>query len=320
MGFPERLQFLMLEGARDEFKQKGKTADIFSAAVETFHKEGAMNREKKLGMGLEALLTASASESSQATTDEGINVESIHPNPYQPRFSFDEDDIHILAESIKRDGILQPVVLRRVNGSYELIAGERRWRAAKLAGLTSIPSIIRQADDRAMLRWALVENVQRKDLNPIEKARAFRRLMDSQALSQDEVADLVGLQRSTVANFLRLLELPVEIQEAVSRGTISMGHARALLAARNAGEMLKLLRRIIEDDLSVREVERMSSLRTSPSPPAQPKVPHVEDLERRFSDYFGTRVFIRFRKRGARMIVDFFSNEQFNSLLTKMGI
>ncbi len=205
-----------------------------------------MSQVRRLGMGLGALLGGEGESSNNNEQQGTVEVSLIRPNPFQPRAEFDEGEIAALAESLKRQGVLQPVVVRPAEGGfYELVAGERRWRASKKAGLDRIPAVIREVDDRRMLEMALVENIQRRDLNPIEKARAFRQLMQLNSWTQEEVADAVGLGRPTVANFIRLLELPPEIQEAVSRGTITMGHARALLGVAPRSAQLQMLRRII---------------------------------------------------------------------------
>ncbi len=274
---------------------------------------------RKLGLGLDALLSgaAPAREGSDAAVDE------IRPNPFQPRSLFDEEDLKSLAASIRASGVLQPLVVRPRDGAFELVAGERRLRAAKLAGLARVPVVVRETDDRAMLQLALVENVQRRDLNPMEKARSFRQLQQLNAWTQDQAAEAVGLSRPTVANFIRLLDLPPEVQEAVSRGTISMGHARALLGTSNRGLQLRLVQQTVAEDLSVRAVERMVAASGAGRPrpaPAAAKEPYIADLERRLSQFFGTRVTLKTRAKGGEMVVEWFSNEQFNGLLKKLGV
>src|SRR6187455_2890229 len=224
-----------------------------------------MSSIKRLGMGLGGLIggepepaAAVATKPAAAEPASTMEINTIRPNPYQPRTEFDTKDIESLAESLKKDGLLQPVVVRPAGaGFYQLVAGERRWRAAKLAGLARVPVVIRSVDDKKMLELALVENIQRRDLNPMEKARAFRQLMTLHSWTQEQLADALGMARPTVANFVRLLDLPLEVQEAVSRGTISMGHARALLAVTQRATMMQLLKQIVTDDLSVRAVEQL---------------------------------------------------------------
>src|SRR5262247_119609 len=203
-----------------------------------------MSTIKRLGMGLGALIggepepVAAVATKPAAESTSTMEINTIRPNPYQPRSEFDTKEIESLAESLKKDGLLQPVVVRPAGaGFFQLVAGERRWRAAKLAGLARVPVVIREVEDKKMLELALVENIQRRDLNPMEKARAFRQLMTLNSWTQEQLADS-----------LRLLDLPVEVQEAGSRGTISMGHARALLAVTQRGTMLQLLKRIMTED------------------------------------------------------------------------
>src|SRR5262249_13992056 len=213
-----------------------------------------MSQIKRLGMGLGALIggepePVAVAAPKPAEAPSTMEINTIRPNPYQPRSEFDPKEIESLAESLKKDGLLQPVVVRPAGaGFYQLVAGERRWRAAKLAGLARIPVVVRQVEDRKMLELALVENIQRRDLNPMEKARAFKQLMTLNSWTQEQLADGLGMGRPTVANFMRLLELPVEVQDAVSKGTISMGHARALVAIDSRATQLQMLKQIIAED------------------------------------------------------------------------
>ncbi len=280
-----------------------------------------MSPLKRLGMGLGALLGGTETEpAAPSETPNALELSSIRPNPYQPRALFDEKEIESLAASVKQEGLLQPVVVRPVAGGfYELVAGERRWRAARKAGLERIPVVIRAVDDQKMLELALIENLQRRDLNPMEKARAFRQLMQLNSWTQEQLADAMGLGRPTVANFLRLLDLPLEVQEAVSRGTISMGHARALLAAPQRGTLLQLLRRVIEEDLSVRALERLLTRR--PDPPPGPvsrsrKEPYLEELEQKLMDKLGARVEIM----PEAIVIPYGSNAQLTNILRRLGI
>jgi len=296
---------------------------------------------RKLGLGLDALLggptvaeaakpaashvapaAAPAPVAPAVPTD--APIDAIRANPAQPRTLFDEEDLASLAGSIRRSGVLEPLVVRRRDGTFELIAGERRLRAAKMAGLTRVPIHLREVSDREMLQLALVENIQRKDLNPMEKARAFRQLLQLNAWTQEQAAEALSLARPTVANFIRLLELPAEVQEAVSRGTISMGHARALLGTTNRTLQAKLVKQIVDEELPVRAVEKMVAAAAAPStarPAASPgKEPYIADLERRLGQFFGTRVTIRTRAKGGEMTVEWFSNEQFNGMIRKLGV
>ncbi len=283
-----------------------------------------MSQVKRLGMGLGALIGGSEADAlPSVTTPAGepgtIEVSLIRPNPYQPRADFDEQEIRSLSESLKRQGLLQPVVVRSVPGGlFQLIAGERRWRAAKLAGFERIPFIVRQVDDQKMLELALVENLQRRDLNPMEKARAFKQLMQLNNWTQESLADAVGLGRPTVANFMRLLEAPLEVQEAVSRGTLTMGHARALLSISQRAAMLQMLRRIIEEDLSTREVEKLLTRRPAPPSPASSSArePYLQELEQKLMDKIGVRVEIM----PEAIVIPYGSNKQLSDILRRLGV
>lgn len=285
-----------------------------------------MKESRRLGMGLDALIGGQA-EDQPAVADQHINVSDIVPNPFQPRTEFDETELKQLAESMKGMGLIQPIVVRRVNGHYELVAGERRFRAAKLAGLTKLPAVVKQLDDKAMLRFALVENIQRKDLNPLEKARAFKELMSRFNYTQEQIAGELGIDRTTVSNFIRLLDLPAEIQEAIARGLIHQGHARALLAVPN-GEQVKLLREIVKNDLSVREVERIVYNKKPTNGHSNgngkhsngTKDPQIADLEEKLEERFGTRCRIDLSKKGGTITIEFYSTDHLNNLLEQLGV
>ena len=256
--------------------------------------------ERRLGRGLGALLGNPTTAEVEAGTCH-LPVERISPNPRQPRATFDQASLQELADSIRVHGILQPVVVRRSGESYELISGERRLRAAGQAGLKEVPAIVREGvSDEQMLELALVENVQRQDLDAIERARGFKALMDTLGITQEEVARKVGLQRATVANHLRLLDLPEEAQSALGRGLISMGHARAMLGIHRREGLGPLLGRIVREDLSVRQVEELARDSKATRPPArspgQTLVPHqhwVTELQARLRETLGTKVILR---------------------------
>lgn len=223
-----------------------------------------MNAKKKaLGKGLGALL-GNASDFQQSTYALGsifnINMELIDANPYQPRNNFEKESLQELANSIDKIGIIQPVTVCKTDGEkFKLISGERRFRAAKMIGMSEIPAYIRGADsDQEMLQMALIENIQREDLNPIEVALSFQRFVDEFSLTQEELSEKVGKKRSTVANYLRLLKLPVELQASLRDADLSMGHARALIGIDNPDTQLKLFHRIIDKGLSVRDVEKIA--------------------------------------------------------------
>ena len=297
-----------------------------------------MKDTRRLGLGLDALLGASAAEpvavaapppEAPARNGDGLvyaPLDELRPNPHQPRTVFDDEDLESLSTSIKSSGVLQPIVARRRDGMLEIVAGERRFRAARRAGLDRIPVIVRNVDDHAMLQMALIENLQRRDLNPLEKARAFRDLMHANSWSQEEAAHAVGLGRPTVANFLRLLELPADVQEAVAKGALSMGHARALLAVAKPEVRLQLMKRIVAEDLSVRAVETLAAAQPEAKPRhrgskfAAKKDPHIADLERKLSQHLGTKVEIETKGPAGTISIRYYSNAQFGELMKKMGV
>jgi len=280
--------------------------------------------KRRLGRGLEALLGPSPSTSEAAA--DGLLVQlplaQIRPNPYQPRRAFDEDALTELAESLRVSGLLQPIVVRPANGAYELIAGERRLRAADRLGWSEIGALVRDVDDRTLLTLALVENLQRDQLSPIDEARGYQRLMGEFGVSQGDLAGLVGRSRPAVANALRLLKLPDDVQDLVHRGTLSTGHARALLLAGDLRAVPALARKAVDDDLSVRELEALARGDRGPErrPRAgrraarkpDPEVRRVEDALRR---HLKTDVFVVRRGKGGRVNVSFYSNDDLARVL-----
>jgi len=256
--------------------------------------------ERRLGRGLGALLSAEPRLAVPTAPEPRaeISLAKIRPNPYQPRKTFSPEALSELQNSIAQHGVLQPVIVRSTTGGYELIAGERRWKASQALGRQTIPAIVREGvSDQAMLELALVENLQRSDLDPIEKARGFQQLVD-QGLTQDEVAREVGLQRSTVANFMRLLELSESVQMVVCQGLISMGHARALLGLTDRRRQDELCALAVRRGLTVRDVEmRVRELQGRGSerakPLSAPPPPWVSEMEARIRTHLGTRVQVR---------------------------
>ncbi len=282
--------------------------------------------KQKLGRGLDSLL-GEAVELNEGEKILQISPGEIHPNTFQPRENFDHEMLNGLIASIKANGILQPVVVRWTGDRYELIAGERRWRAAKQAGLTAIPAVLRNVDGEKALELALVENIQREDLNPIEKAKAFANLMKNFGLTQERVAECVGMERPSVANIIRLLELPSDIQEYVSRGTISVGHARALLSLQDGKEQRSLCNRIIKESLSVRDIEAfVSTVRASATNGHEPqprqktvKGTHIRHLEDRLRETLGTMVTITERNGKGKIIINFKGLDQFERIMERVG-
>ena len=290
---------------------------------------------KKLGKGLESLMSNRLPEmGTNSRSISEIDIASVNPNPDQPRKAIDEEKISELADSIRIHGILQPIIARKTQdpNQFEIIAGERRWRAAQQAGLSSVPVIVLdEVDTRKILEISLIENIQREDLNAIEKAKGYKVLLEEFNLTQEEVAQQVGQNRATVANHLRLLELPQDIQDSVSRGTLTMGHARAILPIQNNSQQRALVTRIIQDGLNVREVERkvqkILNSRGIRSPiqeeqkPSQPLAPYIIDLQEKIIRKLGCKTEIRLNgnNRG-RIIVNFASNEDFERILEHLQV
>lgn len=248
-----------------------------------------MTKKMALGRGLGALIEDSTFESTRnsdvqtpkhaiSELVQEVDIELIDPNPFQPRTNFDDESLSELAESISKLGIIQPITVRLLDGRYQLISGERRFRAAKLAGLKSLPAFIRTADDQGMLEMSLVENIQREDLNAIEVAISYQRLIDECNLTQDALSERVGKKRATISNYLRLLKLPAEIQLGIISSAISMGHARALISIDDASLQLKLYKKVISDDLSVRQTEELVRNTVSEPQIKQSKTKIMPDL------------------------------------------
>jgi ParB family chromosome partitioning protein len=280
-----------------------------------------MSERRRLGRGLDALIP---------TTGEGegirqIPLEQIVPNPHQPRQREDPEALRDLAASIAAHGVLQPVIVTEVLGSlpptYQLVAGERRWRAARQAGLTSIPAIVKEVSPRQMVELALVENLQREDLNPLEEAEAYRVLVEEFGLSHDDVARQVGRSRPAVSNTLRLLQLPDAVRQRLASGELSAGHARALLALPSAEAQVAAMQLVLRRGLSVRQTERLvrSLLRRAAKPQEVPgKDPETAALEARLQECLGTRVSIHRGRKGGRLVIYFYSDEELEALLRRL--
>jgi ParB family chromosome partitioning protein len=283
--------------------------------------------KKVLGKGLEALIPQAATQPAAGGERVfALALDTIDANPLQPRKAFDDDKLRQLSQSIKENGVLQPVVVRRRGSRYELIMGERRFQAARLAGSESVPAIVKEVRDADALRLALVENIQREDLNAIEVANAYRQLIASFGLSQSDVSQLVGRDRSSVANTLRLLNLSDEVQKMIVEEKISEGHARALLSLPTQKEQLALARRVVEESLSVRQTEMLSGMTRAKKSDVETstrriKPSYVVDLEKAFSSHLGTRVAIDEKRGGkGKITVEFYSHDDFERLATLMNI
>jgi ParB family chromosome partitioning protein len=274
-------------------------------------------RRSGLGRGLGALIPPEASETTTSATSalREVPVSSIRPNPHQPRQHFDEESLSALTASVRELGVLQPVLVRDLGGGdYELIAGERRWRAAKRAGLPMIPVIVREADDLASLEQAVVENLHRQDLNPLEEAAAYQQLIEDFEMTHEQLATRVGRSRATVTNMLRLFQLPPGIQKLVAEGALTAGHARALLGTPDRAFQESLARKAVQEGLSVRAVEEAVRERTELDPGAPPSAPGaprlrqagMHELEQLLSEHLATRVKVQESARaGGRVVVDF---------------
>lgn len=274
--------------------------------------------KKGLGRGIDALIPTAMGSAQEAPGE--ISIKEIKPNKYQPRRVFDDEAIDELSKSIRQHGVLQPILVRKVQGGYELVAGERRWRAAQMAGLSAIPAIVREYTDGEMTEIALIENIQRENLNSIEEALAYRQLMGEFGLTQDEVAKRVGRSRSMIANTVRLLNLAPSVQEHVSRGTISMGQAKPLLSLENHDLQVEAAQKIIEEDLSARDCEEL--VRRLLTAPRQQKVKKIEkkeiflaEAEDKLKMLFGTKVKIKPGKLKSKIEIEFYSEDDLERII-----
>jgi len=308
-------------------------------------------KPKRLGRGLASLLspiTLDPAESDQVSPNpamtansatgnfppdkelhqslQEISIDAVFPNPYQPRTVWDQQELANLAESIKANGVVQPIIVRPDAGKFELIAGERRFRAAQLASLTTIPALVRHATEEQMLELSLIENIHRTNLNPIERAKAYQNYLNTFSLTQAEAAERLGENRSVLANYLRLLDLPDEVKQMLAGGQLTMGHARAMLALPTDELRRKLANRALAGRLSVREVERLvrkyltgtgQAKTTAHSKPA-----HILDLENELSSHLGTKVAIETRKNGqkGKIIIEFYSLDEFDRITERIGL
>jgi len=255
-----------------------------------------------------------------------LAIESISANPYQARTVWNEEDLAALAASVKANGVLQPVLVRPFQGGYQLIAGERRFRAAQMAGLAKIPALVREVTDEQLFEWSLVENIHRRDLNAVERAKAYQRYLAAFSLTQVEAAERLGEDRSVIANYLRLLDLPDELGQMLVDGRLTMGHARAILSLPTDELRRKLANRALAGRLSVREVERLVRKHLDADPGCKSKVrvkpAHIADLETKLCRHLGARVAIETRKNGqrGRIAIDFDSLDEFDRITEALGL
>ncbi len=289
------------------------------------------NSKEKLGQGLKAIFSnydqLSAKTAPKSGDKEGrhvanIPVDKIMVNPFQPRKEFAREELEALAQSLRTHGLIQPITVRRLaSGQYQLISGERRWRAAKLAELKELPAYVRTADDQGMIEMALIENIQREDLNPLEVAFAYQQLMEEAGLTQEQMAERVSKKRSTVANYLRLLSLPPEIQKSLKEDLISMGHARVLAGVKSLMLQLDLHRAILDEGLSVRALERRAKTSPTQKTPSPEKVsPEMKAVRDRLSEMFGAKVSIPTNaKGGGKLVIPFKDTKHLNDILEVLG-
>jgi len=281
------------------------------------------DKRPALGRGLSALIPPAAPpplpapprESAQGRPAE-LDIDLLTPNPRQPRQQMEETALEELAQSIRSHGVIQPILVRRIGDRNEIVAGERRWRAAQRAGLLKVPVIYRDVPDERLLEIALIENIQREDLNPIEEAQAYRRLVDELQMSQESIATAVGKDRATVSNYMRLLKLPAEVRNDLASGALSMGHARALVTMPDEAAQRRVAREVVSRGLSVRETEAMAKREINPAIPPLPKRadPNTRAAENQLKVALGTRVRIVRKGQGGRIEIDFNNEEELQRL------
>ncbi len=267
-----------------------------------------MIKKGHLGRGLAALM-----DSDNGMESGEVSVELIVPNPYQPRKTFDQQKFDELVQSVKNQGIIQPIVItpKGDDGKYYIVVGERRWRAAKALGMEKVPAIIKKMEKKEIMEAALIENIQREDLNVVEMAEAFKKLMDEFTYTQEELANIVGRSRSSVANVLRILRLPEEMKTALREGKITEGHARALLAVESEKEREKLFKKMLQTKITVREAEKKVSKKKE-------KDVNLQAIEERLSQALKTKVYITGRKKKGKLVIEYYSMEQLEGLIEKI--
>lgn len=274
-----------------------------------------------LGRGLSALIPDAPAPAAPSGRPAEVDIDLLEPNAFQPRVHVDDQRLEELAQSIRANGVIQPIVARKRDRGYEIIAGERRWRAAQRAGLLRVPVIVRDVPDEKLLEVALIENIQREDLNAVEEARAYQRLSSEFKMTQEQIAGAVGKERSTIANVLRLLKLPDDVISQLSRGDLTMGHARALLGIEDAAALRRAAREVVEQKLSVRDTERLVRRLTAPAP--KQKSDREADANTRAAEEklrfaLGTRVRILRKGRGGRVEIEFKDEEELQRVYERL--
>ena len=284
-----------------------------------------MASQKGLGKGLGALLGDFTEEPLEKSAYQLLPIYKVEPNPDQPRHDFDEEELQALADSITVHGIIQPLTVREMpNGYYQIIAGERRWRAARMANLSDVPAVIIEADDKKAMELALIENLQREDLKPLEEANGYKMLMDNFEFTQEEIANRVSKNRATITNSMRLLKLDIRVQDMLAEGKISSGHARALLGLEEGERQYQVAAKIIEEKLSVRDVEKLVKMMNRPPKEKKPeKGPDIDLIYRQVEDklksIMGTKVVINQKdKNKGRIEIEYYSQEELERLIELM--
>ncbi|WP_366923446.1 ParB/RepB/Spo0J family partition protein [Metallumcola ferriviriculae] len=283
-----------------------------------------MANKRGLGKGLQALIPNGDTMAVEGTIRE-IPIKDIKPNTYQPRRIFSEDKLKELAQSIKENGVIQPIVVRKIGADkYQLIAGERRWRACNLLEQEKIPAVIKDLGDRQVTELALIENIQREDLNAIEEAWAYKTLLEEFGLTQEKLAGRIGKSRSAITNALRLLNLECDVQDLLTLGVISMGHARALLSISDAEKQVALARQVADKGLSVRETERLvkntAEGRTARKTADQKVLPEIISLQEKLEEQLSTKVVIKHGDNKGRILIDYYDNQDLNRILMLIGV
>lgn len=272
---------------------------------------------KGLGKGLNAFFNEAEPTSDEVVRE--IPIDELRPNPYQPRKTFDDDAIEELKDSVKEHGILQPIIARKSIKGYEIVVGERRYRAAKLAQLEKVPVVVRELNEQQMMELSILENLQREDLNPMEEAQAYQMLMDKLNLTQEQLSARLGKSRPHIANILRLLTLPVSVQELVSQGKLSMGHGRTLLSLKKKENIEKLAKKVVDESLNVRQLEKLiQELNNVPRETKKEKATKdlfIRGFETSLCEYFGTNVQIKQNKNKGKIEIEFFTKDDLNRIL-----
>jgi len=280
-------------------------------------------QKQALGKGLGALIPDLSMLDDKGKKSLGISeieLDKIVPNDYQPRKVFNDEKLKELAASIKEQGVIQPVIVHKAGTGFQLIVGERRWRASRLAGLKTIPAQIKEATKRELFEMALIENIQREDLNPLEAAEAYKRLQDEFKLTQEDLAKRVGKERSTVTNFLRILHLPKEVKQELASGMLNMGHAKALLSLERSRDQIQAAASIVKKGLSVREAEALAArLKNPPKGKKTVQSQELHAVEEKLKRSLGTKVSIFAKSKGGRIVIEYYTAEELDRILEKLG-